>query len=304
MGWAKFDDKYLTNRKIMQAGLEARALHQASIIYCAGELTDGLIPGGVIFKLCALSDIVNVESTVDRLVELNLYEKTDAGYMVHDYLDYNPSREQVLKTRAVRAEAGARGGKQKASNLLEVGQTFATNMTKQNSTPSRTPSPSPLISKDLTGDDPIEGEERASAQPAPPESTSSSSSSDSSRATSFPANFKITPEMEVWAARNLPELDVGPATDEWEASMRANREKHRYTDWKNAWFAAMRKADKWQRERGGSKNGTANGHRVVGGEPGRVSAKSRQNEASAREEMEWRAHRQARGDPLEIKAGG
>jgi hypothetical protein len=150
-------------------------------------------------------------------------------------------------------------------------------------------------------DDPIEGEERASAQPTPPESTSSSSSSsDSSPATSFPPMFKMTAEMEAWASRNLPELDIGEATEEWKASMQSNRQKYRYTDWTQTWFAAMRKADKWQKERGGSKNGTTNGHRES--KPaGAGTARSRQNEASVREEMEWRAGRHAREHNLEGK---
>lgn len=87
-------------------------------------------------------------------------------------------------------------------------------------------------------------EEEGDASQAPPPTPLKQN-----KATSFPTTFEITPAMEVWAAKNVPELDIEEATEQWQDAMRANRTKYKYTDWGLAWQNAMRKAAQWQTER-------------------------------------------------------
>jgi hypothetical protein len=170
MSWVKLDDRFLLNPKIMQAGLEARALYVAALCYCAGELTDGFIARNVAYKVAALADVEGTDAAIARLVDLTLWEVVAGGWRIHDYLDYNPSRDKAIAIKEARAEAGARGGQQKAtkavqaqqegsvangyqtpSKLLEAGYTSATNISKQNPTPSPSPVPLDLNSiEDLT----------------------------------------------------------------------------------------------------------------------------------------------------------
>jgi len=113
MPWVKLDDKFLTNPKVMRAGLNGRALYVAGLCYCAGGLTDGHIPREVIAKLGTLADVRKPSEAVARLLGAGLWEATDDGYAVHDYLKYQPSATEVRKEReggdVARAQGRSRG---------------------------------------------------------------------------------------------------------------------------------------------------------------------------------------------------
>lgn len=141
MSWVKLDDQFFRHPKAVEAGRDGRDLYLAGLCYCASGLTDGVIPIRALRILAADAEIDVADAAASRLLEVGLWEQTVNGYFVHDYHDYNPTRERVQATREARAEAGSRGGKQKYSNLLEAGQDVASEMLKQNATPypSRTP---------------------------------------------------------------------------------------------------------------------------------------------------------------------
>lgn len=97
MGWAKLDDRYAFHPKLV-GDLEARGLDAAAISYCAGQETDGWVPDEVVMALGAGSR--NPHAVAKRLVARRRWTRDDArgGYWLHDYLDFNPSRE-VLESR-------------------------------------------------------------------------------------------------------------------------------------------------------------------------------------------------------------
>jgi hypothetical protein len=132
MPWVKLDDQFADHPKIVACGPLASWLYVCGLGYCCRLLTDGFIPEGQVRKL---ADVEDAKGLAENLVEVNLWERCDGGYRVHDYHDYQPTREKALAIREMRAEAGSRGGKQKASNLLEVSQGDARPFAKQNSTP-------------------------------------------------------------------------------------------------------------------------------------------------------------------------
>ncbi len=120
MSWAKFDDGYDDNPKCRAAGKDGRALDSAGIRHCARNRTDGLIADYDLPVLAAKAD-VNAKRTVTKLIEVRRWHgphhdcercpDCPPGYfIVHDYLDYNPSAEQDLAKRRARAEAGRKGG--------------------------------------------------------------------------------------------------------------------------------------------------------------------------------------------------
>lgn len=102
MSWVSIDDQFHSNPKVVAAGLAGAGLFARAIAYCGAHLTDGHVPrnwaleaGGK--KLC------------QTLVEENLWVETERGYFMAAYLEFNPSREQVLARREERSQAGAKG---------------------------------------------------------------------------------------------------------------------------------------------------------------------------------------------------
>ena len=125
MTWVKLDDGFADHPKLLRAGPMAKALFVDGLCYAARQLTDGFLPEGQVKML-----LVNgyPKATVDRLIDVGLWESVDGGFQIHDYLEYQPSSSHVSATRATRADAGRRGGqaskseansKQNAPGLLE-----------------------------------------------------------------------------------------------------------------------------------------------------------------------------------------
>jgi hypothetical protein len=98
------DDRFLQNRKVMEAGLQARMLYIASLCHCAGELTDGFIPTVAVAKMASQADVRGAGRAAARLVAVGLWEQAPGGFRVHDYLEYNPSRADVLAERSASRE--------------------------------------------------------------------------------------------------------------------------------------------------------------------------------------------------------
>lgn len=141
MSWVKLDDGFFRNPKVLAAGRDARDIYIAGLCYCAQGLTDGIIPKNAVRVLAAETEVDDWQIASARLVEVGLWEQHEKGYQVHDYLDYNPSRDKALATKDARREAGRRGGKQKASNLLEHGKEDASSKTLPRTRPRTNTSP-------------------------------------------------------------------------------------------------------------------------------------------------------------------
>jgi len=76
-----------------------------------------------------------------------LWEPVDGGgYIIHDYHDYNPTKEEMLKTREERAKAGRQGGLKSAASKREAKakQLASKEEAKENPVPAPVPAPVPL----------------------------------------------------------------------------------------------------------------------------------------------------------------
>lgn len=105
MAWGRLDDSFDAHKKVRRAGLEATGLHARAMAYCAGALTDGHVDPEWLAeragrKAGALSKL---------LLVAGLWEPNDDGFVIHDYLDYNPSRDEVEEKRRKDSERKARG---------------------------------------------------------------------------------------------------------------------------------------------------------------------------------------------------
>lgn len=124
MSWVRIDDQFFRHPKATAAGRDGRSLFIAGLCYCASQLTDGHITKAALMLVAADA---GVKHTVAKtLVECGLWvEDGRHGFFVHDFLEYNPSADEVRVARAKRAEAGSKGGKQRASNAQAKAQANA-----------------------------------------------------------------------------------------------------------------------------------------------------------------------------------
>jgi hypothetical protein len=103
MPWVRFDDQFPIHRKVEGLSDAAFRLHISAIFWCARNLTDGLVP------------VEDIDSATPRkmrrpgkfiaeLVGRGLWIEVDDGWQIHDYLDFQPSREKVERERKAKAE--------------------------------------------------------------------------------------------------------------------------------------------------------------------------------------------------------
>lgn len=97
MSWAKFDDGWWSHEKILAVGNAGAGAHARAIDYCCQHLTDGKLPTGALVLIHGSP----TAKSIDELLQAKLYDRHEDGSIwVHDFLDYNPSRESVLAKRA------------------------------------------------------------------------------------------------------------------------------------------------------------------------------------------------------------
>lgn len=102
MAWFKVDDKLHSHPKVVDVPLRAMGLWVKAGAWCSDQLTDGVIPKSVVTMLGASrADAV-------ALVKAGLWEETASGYVFHDWLEQNPSRDSVQQKRRQGSERIAR----------------------------------------------------------------------------------------------------------------------------------------------------------------------------------------------------
>jgi hypothetical protein len=93
MPWFRLDDSFHSHPKVIAAGNEAVGLFIRCGTYAAQHLTDGFIRQDVLL-------LYGSSELADTLVRSKLMHRARGGWTIHDYLDYNPSAEQVGRERA------------------------------------------------------------------------------------------------------------------------------------------------------------------------------------------------------------
>jgi hypothetical protein len=99
MPWARFADDYLGNPKLGGLSTSAVALDMAGIIYSARELRDGHLSSTDVQAIAALIHLRRWDAAAAELVAARRWVAEDGGWLIHDYLDYQPSREKVMAER-------------------------------------------------------------------------------------------------------------------------------------------------------------------------------------------------------------
>jgi hypothetical protein len=142
MSWVRIDDGFADHPKVARAGPLALAAHVRGLCYAARQLTNGYIPMAVADAICVELRALDRRVVPAWLVRHKLWHRAPGGYRIHDYLAYNPHRDDVLKLRALRREFGRRGGQAKTANALTICQDISDEAVRSPSKP-----PSKLASK-------------------------------------------------------------------------------------------------------------------------------------------------------------
>ncbi len=113
MSWFKVDDGLHSHSKTHRAGNEAIGLWTVAGSWCADKLTDGEVPVDTALRFGSAKVWAKLVSAgfVEEKYDTAETKPRLVAYVLHDYLDYNPTAAEVLKTRAERSEAKARAGK-------------------------------------------------------------------------------------------------------------------------------------------------------------------------------------------------
>lgn len=240
MAWARLDDNYIWNQKIMNVDNHGLALHVASIVYSAKNRTDGFISQEEARRLCAMRDVPR--QTVERLCMLRLWEPTDGGYLIHDFLVYNPSRTQLEERDAEiekRKQEGRRRGFQNAGRDArgrfaprESSAPLATASSGENTTASRSatrtasdrypvPVPVPVpIDRSMPEDPGIKGHDRPQAVERSPASPSPDGQPLDSRQPMTANANTSSPEFQEFMANYPKKVRVVAAWHAWQETVR------------------------------------------------------------------------------------
>lgn len=121
MSWARFDDNYTMNPKVLAAGYQAELLDMRAIVWCARYETDGFVSDDAL-SIVGRS-IPAHRAKAKKLVEVGRWTKGDGGWWVCNYLSYNPSHEECERRRKEGKERASRSRERKANErrTSEVG---------------------------------------------------------------------------------------------------------------------------------------------------------------------------------------
>ena len=122
MAWVRLSDDFYDHRKFDRAGVLGIALFVAGLAWSNRNLTDGFIPRKTALRLLDFEDVVDAvrnadhngvtnglhndaltpeitRNAVQTLIDAGLWHVEESGYRIHDYLDYQASKEQVAAGR-------------------------------------------------------------------------------------------------------------------------------------------------------------------------------------------------------------
>lgn len=93
MTWTKLDDDFWSHPKVLRVGNEAAGAYVRMLSYCGKHLTDGHVEEEV-------ARFITKPRILEALAEANFISQNGNGWLIPDYLEFNPSREQIREKRA------------------------------------------------------------------------------------------------------------------------------------------------------------------------------------------------------------
>lgn len=215
MTWFKVDDGFAFHPKALSLTPAAGWLWVRAGAWSAAQLTNGRIPAGMVVAFGA-----TVREAED-LVAAGLWKPDGSDWLFHDWLDYQPSREQVEAERAA-----AKDRQRKAREAAKAARDRA--------------SGHGVTSGEVLPESP--GSNAGSNGPPDP-TRPEGSKEPSGRAERLPDDFAPTAELRQWASENTPDVNVDDQTtrfiDYWRG---IGGQRGRKVDWPGTWRNWLRKA--------------------------------------------------------------
>jgi|JI9StandDraft_1071089.scaffolds.fasta_scaffold44891_3 hypothetical protein len=146
MTWVKLDDGFADHPKVIDAGPLASWLFVCGLAYCSRQLTDGFIPTGQVRRL---ADVERPDELVNTLIRVGMWQKVDGGYQVHDYLDYQPSADEVKRKRGEAADRMRKLRSQEVRANIS-GTSQEVRQPRPVPVPSRTPTHNPTVEENVS----------------------------------------------------------------------------------------------------------------------------------------------------------
>jgi hypothetical protein len=139
--WLKVDDEFPENDKVWNLSDAAFRLYVSGNCYAVKKLSDGWVPASRIATL--VPNLRHTKETIAELIAARLWHETSkidlcsrclivrdekrvtsplprGGYMIHDFLHYNPPRWRVVAEREAKRRAGEAGGQASAQARAEA----------------------------------------------------------------------------------------------------------------------------------------------------------------------------------------
>lgn len=145
MPWVRFDDRYPSNRKVGRLSDAAFRLDASAICWCSENTTDGRIASD---ELGLIPHIKRPKPAAAELVRVGRWHgpghdcprcpPIEDGWIIHDFLDYNPSAEKVKNDREAKAERQRRwlGKKRRGDSESQDGSRDASQDESKDDAPS------------------------------------------------------------------------------------------------------------------------------------------------------------------------
>lgn len=102
MAWLKLDDGFAEHPRIDPLSARAFRLHITALCLVARKLTDGHVSDKDA-QVCRVRAGA-ARTAIGELEAAGLWQPNGDGWVIRDYLDYNPSSEHVKEERARAAE--------------------------------------------------------------------------------------------------------------------------------------------------------------------------------------------------------
>lgn len=107
MSWVRLDDRFFSHRKVLSVSLPARWLYVAGLCVAAQHNTDGMLDSAALQLLAVAAVGSNAVTLYEELVKVGLWDRAKPGldgYVIHDYLEYQLSANELREQRAATAK--------------------------------------------------------------------------------------------------------------------------------------------------------------------------------------------------------
>ncbi len=109
--WVRLDDNYPNHPKVMSLSSDAVRLHITCICYASQYLTDGVIATKIAEKLGS-------EEFYVELLDSKLIERTESGWLLSSYLEYQSSKEEVETAKRKNKERLSKWRQKQSGNTI------------------------------------------------------------------------------------------------------------------------------------------------------------------------------------------